>query len=192
MMRAPSVMRCRSMPSIAITTKVMASVTGTDRATTMPVRQPSDTKDTNSTMTSASRKERSNSNSDSSTTLGWSAIWVASMPCGTPAMKPRVAASTPAPKSRMLAPRAITTPTPSAGLPSWRISWSGGSTVPRVTAAMSPRRKVRPPASTGVSATAATPSRAPVTRSCTRAPTVSTVPAGTTPAAWAAWESRAA
>ena len=61
MIRAPSVMRCRSIPSTLITAKVMASTSGTESATTMPVRQPSDRNETRSTMPSASRKECSNS-----------------------------------------------------------------------------------------------------------------------------------
>ena len=67
-----------------MTTKVMASTSGTDSATTMPVRQPSERKLTTSTMPSASTKERTNSKIAWSTTFGWSAICSMSMPCGTP------------------------------------------------------------------------------------------------------------
>ncbi len=80
----------------------------------------------------------------------------------------------------MLAPLVVTTPMPSAGLPSWRTTKLGGSTKPWVTVAISPSRNTRPLLSTGVSATALTPSSAPVTRSGTRCEEVSTVPAGTT------------
>ena len=41
----------------------------------------------------------------------------------------------------MLAPLAMTMPMPSAGLPRWRTRKLGGSSKPRVTVAMSPRRK---------------------------------------------------
>ena len=78
----------------------------------------------------------------------------------------------------MLAPLVVTTPMPSAGLPSWRTTKVGGSTKPWVTVAISPSRNTRPLLSTGVSATALTPSSAPVTRSGTRCEEVSTVPAG--------------
>ena len=44
-----------------MTMKVMASTSGTDRATTMPVRQPSEMKLTSSTMPRASAKDLANS-----------------------------------------------------------------------------------------------------------------------------------
>jgi hypothetical protein len=61
MMSAPSVIRFRSRSIMFITMKVMASTSGTDRATTMPVRQPSDMKLTSSTMAKASPKDVMNS-----------------------------------------------------------------------------------------------------------------------------------
>ncbi len=70
MISAPSVTRCRSSPSIAIATNTMASTSGTEVATTSPERQPSERKLTASTIASASRNERVNSNTASSTTLG--------------------------------------------------------------------------------------------------------------------------
>ena len=50
MISAPSVMRCRSMPAAYMTMNTIASTSGTDSATTMPVRQPSDRKLTTSTI----------------------------------------------------------------------------------------------------------------------------------------------
>ena len=50
MISAPSVMRCRSIDIALMTMKTIASTSGTDIATTMPVRQPSATKETNSTI----------------------------------------------------------------------------------------------------------------------------------------------
>ena len=120
MISAPSVMRCRSSDIAFMTMNTIASTSGTDSATTMPVRQPSARKLTNSTIASASTKECTNSLTACSTTFGWSAICSTSMPCGTAFMKSAVAASTSLPSSRMLAPLAVTTPMPSAGLPSWR------------------------------------------------------------------------
>ena len=120
MISAPSVMRCRSIDIAFMTMKTMASTSGTDIATTMPVRQPSATKETNSTIASASMKECTNSPTACSTTFGWSAICSTLMPCGTAFMNSLVAFSTSLPSSRMLAPLVVTTPMPSAGLPSWR------------------------------------------------------------------------
>ena len=120
MISAPSVMRCRSSDIAFMTMKTIASTSGTDIATTMPVRQPSATKETNSTIASASMKECTNSPTACSTTFGWSAICSTSMPCGTAFMKSAVAFSTSLPSSRMLAPLVVTMPMPSAGLPSWR------------------------------------------------------------------------
>src|SRR5579872_1741003 len=70
MIRAPSVIRCKSSDIPSITTKTIASTRGTESATTMPVRQPSATKLTNNTITSASMKECTNSPTARSTTSG--------------------------------------------------------------------------------------------------------------------------
>ena len=118
MISAPSVMRCRSSDIAFMTMKTMPSTSGTDSATTIPVRQPSARKETNSTIASASTKECTNSPTACSTTLGWSAIRDTSMPCGTAFMNSLVAFSTSLPSSRILAPLAVTTPIPIAGLPS--------------------------------------------------------------------------
>ena len=67
MISAPSVMRCRSMPAAYMTENTIASTSGTDSATTMPVRQPSERKLTISTMPSASTKVSTNSETDCST-----------------------------------------------------------------------------------------------------------------------------
>ena len=91
MISAPSVMRCRSSDIAFMTMKTIASTSGTDSATTMPVRQPSATKETNSTIASASMKECTNSPTACSTTLGWSAICSTLMPCGTAFMNSAVA-----------------------------------------------------------------------------------------------------
>src|SRR5882762_9307873 len=48
MISAPSVIRCRSSDIAFMTTKTIASTSGTDAATTIPVRQPSATKLTRS------------------------------------------------------------------------------------------------------------------------------------------------
>ena len=56
MISAPSEMRCRSMPNTSMPRKVTASTSGTDSATTTPVRSPRLMKLTASTMTTASRE----------------------------------------------------------------------------------------------------------------------------------------
>src|SRR6202165_385419 len=70
MISAPSVMRCRSSDIAFMTMKTIASTNGTDAATTMPVRQPNATKETNSTIANASMKECRNSLTACSTTTG--------------------------------------------------------------------------------------------------------------------------
>ncbi len=70
MISAPSVIRCKSSDIAFMTMKTIASTSGTDAATTMPVRQPSAMKETNSTIASASMKECTNSLTACYTTLG--------------------------------------------------------------------------------------------------------------------------
>src|SRR3954452_800201 len=70
MISAPSVMRCKSSDIVFMMMKTIASTSGTDIATTMPVRQPNATKETNSTIASASMKECVNSPTACSTTFG--------------------------------------------------------------------------------------------------------------------------
>ena len=82
----------------------MARTSGTDSATTMPVRQPSDRKLTTNTIASASPKLLTNSDTDSSTICGWSAIWVTSMPTGSSAMMDFIACFRFSPSVMMLAP----------------------------------------------------------------------------------------
>ena len=70
MMSEPSEMRSRFQPIASITSATTPSTIGTDRPTTMPMRQPRLTRQTASTMASASSSERSNSQIDSLTTVG--------------------------------------------------------------------------------------------------------------------------
>ena len=57
MISAPSEIRCRSMPMTSMTAIVMARTSGTVRATTMPVRQPSVRRLTTMMIASASTRE---------------------------------------------------------------------------------------------------------------------------------------
>ena len=68
MIRAPSDIRCRSIPNSAINRKVIASTSGIDSATTVPVRSPRLRKETASTMTTASL------NDDMNKLIDWSTI----------------------------------------------------------------------------------------------------------------------
>src|SRR6202047_280273 len=70
MISAPSVIRCKSIDIEFMTMNTIASTSGTEAATTMPVRQPSATNETNSTIASASMKESTNSPTARSTTFG--------------------------------------------------------------------------------------------------------------------------
>ncbi len=127
MTSAPRVMRCRSSPAAYITTNTIASTSGTESATTMPVRQPSETKLTSSTMPSASTKDSTNSEIECSTMLGWSAICVTSIPTGSAAVIARIARLRFSPSVMMLAPSCMETPSPIAGLPPSRTMKLGGS-----------------------------------------------------------------
>ena len=70
MISEPSETRSRFQPIASITRATTPSTIGTDRPTTMPVRQPRLIRLTASTMASASISERSNSQMDSLTTVG--------------------------------------------------------------------------------------------------------------------------
>ena len=103
-----------------MTTKVIASTSGTESATTMPVRQPRERKLTRSTMPSASSEgalELEDRVVDDLRLVG-DLLDVDALRHA--CMKASVAFFTSSPNSRMLAPFAITTPMPSAGLPRWR------------------------------------------------------------------------
>ena len=80
MISEPSETRSRFQPIASITNATTPSTIGTESPTTMPVRQPRLSRQTASTMASASSSERSNSQIDSLTTVGWSATRSSSTP----------------------------------------------------------------------------------------------------------------
>ena len=82
MIRAPSEMRCRSMPEKLIAMNTMASTSGIEIATTAPARTPRLIRLTASTMAMASHRASMNSSTACSTVTGWSATSVGSMPTG--------------------------------------------------------------------------------------------------------------
>jgi len=70
MISEPSEIRSRFQPMASITMATTPSTSGTDKATTMPVRQPRLSRLTMMTMTSASSSERSKSHTASPTVVG--------------------------------------------------------------------------------------------------------------------------
>ena len=82
MISAPSEMRCSEMPAYSITTKVIASTSGIDSATTSPARMPRLTKLTASTIATASNSARVKPPTASSTTTGWSETRCTPTPTG--------------------------------------------------------------------------------------------------------------
>ncbi len=127
MISAPSEIRWKSMPSSIMPTKVMASTSGTDIATMMPVRTPRLMNDTTSTMASASSSEEMNSSNDLSTTSGWLATRCTVMPTGREASTSAIAPSSALPRVCTLPPGAMTTPSPITGLPLKRMEICCGS-----------------------------------------------------------------
>ena len=73
MMRAPSEMRCRSIPEKAITAKTMASTSGIEMAMMAPARRPRLIRLTARTIAIASHSASMNSSTACSTVTGWSA-----------------------------------------------------------------------------------------------------------------------
>ena len=127
MINAPSEMRSRFQPAAYMTAATRASTSGTEAATTMPVRQPRNKKDTASTIASASRNECSNSQTDSATTRGWSAYFWISTPAGSSCRTCASRCSSARPKSSTLPLGCMVTPMASTGTPLWRMVRLGGS-----------------------------------------------------------------
>ena len=178
MISAPSEMRSRFQPIVNITIATSASTSGTDAATTMPVRQPRNRKHTASTIASASRKDFSNSHTDSSTTRGWSAILSTATPSGSADCSAAMRASSAWPSVSTLPLRAKVMPSISTGFPSWRTVNDGGSSSPLYTLATSESLSSRPPASIDTSPTSCASFSAPPTRTNTRSLRPSALPAG--------------
>ena len=127
MISAPSEMRWNGIPAACITTKVIASTSGTHSATTMPVRKPRLRKLTASTMASASPRASMNSSNERATTVGWSATWLISTPIGSSAFSFFTSACSALPISRLLPSLVMEMARPMTGLPLKFISCDGGS-----------------------------------------------------------------
>ena len=127
MISAPRVMRSRLIPVACITTKQIASTSGTLRATTTPVRTPSVRKLTASTIARASTNDLTNSLTDSSTTCGWNAASCSSAPAGRSAWIFSDSARSALPRSITFPPGAIATDSRPPACPLCRTVNSGGS-----------------------------------------------------------------
>ncbi len=180
MMSAPSEMRCRSMSVMSITANTIASVSGIASATTAPGRTPRLTKLQTRMITIACQRDSMNSPIAVSTVTAWSATSVGSMPIGRLARMSAISFVRLVPRARMSPPSRMAIASPIDGLPFTRnIGW-GGSTNPRRTSAMSPKRMLRPPATKLTPRMSSSLSNAPETRSVTRSSPVSSTPAGRT------------
>ncbi|KAF1067376.1 MAG: hypothetical protein GAK45_01681 [Pseudomonas citronellolis] len=158
----------------------MASTSGIDSATTMPVRRPSEKKLTSSTITSASTSTRTNSPTPSRTAAGWSETLRSSMPAGRFSCRWWNCASSALPSTRISPPSFIDTARPMASSPMKRMRGAGGSLKPRCTSATSSIRKVRSPTRMGKRRMSSTESKRPETRNCTRSLAVSKKPVALT------------
>ena len=127
MTSAPREMRWKSMPSNNMPTKVMASTSGTESATMMPVRTPRLMNDTTRTMASASSSDEVNSSNDWSTTSGWLATRCTVTPTGSSRSISVIVASSALPSVWTLPPGAMTTPRPITSLPLKRMASCNGS-----------------------------------------------------------------
>ena len=182
MISAPREMRSSAQPRACMTMATRPSTSGTEAATTMPVRQPRKTKLTASTMARASRKARSNSQTEASTTCGWSAYFSSVTPAGSSCCSVSSRASSARPSARMLPSRTMVTPIASTGSPLRRMLKLAGSSVPWRTVARASSRRVRGPSgprtSMGRAATSAASRSAPPTRTKMRSGPCSAAPAG--------------
>ena len=123
----PSETLCRPMPNMSMNSAVTASTTGMEITTTMPVRMPSDTRLTASTMATASATERRKSSTECDTARGMLETSVSVRPAGNWAVSsPNLAASA-RPRCTTSWPGCMVMPMPSTGLPARRIWSTGGS-----------------------------------------------------------------
>ncbi len=109
-------------------TKVAASTSGIEKATTAPARSPRLMKLTASTIAIASQSALVNSLIDSSTTCGCSATSTGSIPIGRSAVISAIFSSMALPSARRSPPDCMEMASAIAGLPLTRNIGSGGST----------------------------------------------------------------
>ena len=122
----PSEMRCSSILKKYMARKVIASTSGIDSATTMPVRQPRLTKLTPSTITTASSSDCINSLTELFTTRGWSDTGSILTPTGSSVLTWAISAFSVSPSLITSPPFFMLMARPSAGLPLKRMAKLGG------------------------------------------------------------------
>ncbi len=123
----PSETLCRPMPKRYITSEVTASTMGIVMTTTMPVRTPSETRLTSSTMPTASATASTKSSTECETALGMLDTSTSLRPSGSWARSCATRASSALPSRTTSPPGCIVRPMPSTALPSKRICVAGGS-----------------------------------------------------------------
>src|SRR6516225_1013045 len=185
MISAPSEMRCRSIPMNSMIGKIIATVSGIDKATTAPGRNPRLTMLQAMMMAMACQRDSMNSPMAFFTTTGWSDTKVTSMPIGRSAMPESIALFTLLPNDRMSPPSRMAMARPMAGLPLTRNIGCGGSDSERRTSAMSRNRIKRPFDTKLTSSKSFSDLKAPVTRIDNFSLPVWSEPAGIT--AFCAW-----
>ncbi len=111
-----------------MTTKVMASTSGIDNATTKPARRPRLMKETASTMATASNSARVKPDTASLTMTGWSATRCTPTPTGRSASTLSISLCSASPNSSRLAFGFMPMARPIASWPLKRNSAVGGST----------------------------------------------------------------
>ncbi|MNQ32150.1 hypothetical protein D3C85_455470 [compost metagenome] len=123
----PSDTLCSPMPNMSMNSAVIASTTGIEITTTMPVRKPSDTRLTISTMATASATERRKSSTECDTACGMLETSVSVSPAGSCVFNSPNLASSDLPRRTTSWPGCMVMPMPSTGPPERRICWEGGS-----------------------------------------------------------------
>ncbi|MNV54861.1 hypothetical protein D3C71_1470750 [compost metagenome] len=106
---------------------MIASTTGIEITTTMPVRRPKDTRLTTSTMATASATERRNSSTESDTASGMLDTSVSVRPAGSCAFSFSKVVSRDSPSRTTSWPGCMVMPMPNTGAPPNRICSMGGS-----------------------------------------------------------------
>ncbi|MCY1536204.1 hypothetical protein D9M68_716500 [compost metagenome] len=112
---------------MSMNSAVTASTTGMEMTTTIPVRSPSDTRLTISTMATASATERRNSSTECDTALGMLETSFSARPAGNWACSSPNVAVRDLPRCTTSCPGCIVMPMPSARRPPSRICSTGGS-----------------------------------------------------------------
>ncbi|KAG1248038.1 hypothetical protein G6F68_013952 [Rhizopus microsporus] len=123
----PSDTLCKPIPNTSMNRAVTASTTGIEISTTMPVRSPSDTRLTISTMATASATDRRKSSTECETACGMLDTSVKVRPAGNWAFSFSKVVPNDLPRRTTSCPGCMVMPMPSTGAPPARICATGGS-----------------------------------------------------------------